>query len=194
MFDLGSEIDRSDERVLWEQRYQAEGRRVTQPAASIVDALDALDVEPGRALDVAGGAGRHAIWLAGRGWNVSLADGAPTALRLAGEDAAAEGVEIETTCIDLETEPLPAGPWDLVVIHHYLNRPLLASVAGVMAPGGYLVFAQPTVLNPADRPGPAHLVGIGETATLVPDLEIVSLVEGETEGRHEVMLVARKPV
>ncbi|CAN5307740.1 class I SAM-dependent methyltransferase [soil metagenome] len=182
------------ERALWERRYQTEGRRVTQPAASVVGALDAIDVEPSRALDVAGGPGRHAIWLARLGWTVTLVDGAPTALQWAREDAGAAGVEIETICVDLETEPLPAGPWDLVVIHHYLNRPLLASVAGVMTPGGYLVFAQPTVLNPADRPGPVHLVGIGETAILIPGLEIVSLVEDETEGRHEAMLVARKPV
>ncbi len=55
------------------------------------------------------------------------------------------------------------------------------------------MWAQPTVLDPHPRPGRRHRVGIGEAAGLVvPPLEIVSLVEGMTEGRHEAMVVARR--
>ncbi|MBA2336676.1 MAG: methyltransferase domain-containing protein [Acidimicrobiia bacterium] len=184
----------NDELERWERRYRTEGRRVTEPSAFVIEAMGALAVKPGEALDVAGGTGRHALWLAGRGWTVTLVDGSATALAMASADAAAAGVDIITAQLDLATEPLPPGPWHLVLIHHYLHRALLAGMDTVLAPAGHLIFAQPTVVDPHPRPGPAHRVAIGETATLVPGLEIVSLVEGETEGRHEAMLVARKPV
>ncbi|MDQ3782064.1 MAG: class I SAM-dependent methyltransferase [Actinomycetota bacterium] len=182
-----------DELERWERRYRTEGRHTAEPSVFVVEAVGALDVDPGQALDVAGGTGRHALWLAGRGWTVTLVDGSATALAMASADAAAAGIDITTAQLDLTTEPLPGGPWHLVLIHHYLHRPLLAGIAAVLAPGGHLIFAQPTVVDDHPRPGPAHRVAIGETATLVPGLEIVSLVEGETEGRHEAMLVAGRP-
>lgn len=183
-----------DELERWERRYRTEGRRATEPSVFVIEAVGALAVVPGQALDVAGGTGRHALWLAARGWTVTLVDGSATALAMAAADAASAGVGLTTVRLDLDTEPLPSGPWDLVLIHHYLHRPLLAVIAAVLAPGGHLIFAQPTVVDPHPRPGPAHRVAIGESAALVPGLEIVSLVEGEIEGRHEAMLVARRPV
>ncbi len=45
----------------WDARY-ADGDAPDEPAISFVEL--AKDLVPGRALDVAGGAGRHAVWLA----------------------------------------------------------------------------------------------------------------------------------
>lgn len=165
-----------------------------EPARFVVEAVGRLDAEPGSAVDVAGGTGRHAIWLAGRGWRVTLVDGSPAALAMAVEDAAAAGVVLDVVTLDLRTDPLPGGPWDLVLIHHYLDRRLLGTVDLAMAPGAHLVWAQQTVLDTHGRPGSPYRVAIGEAATLLPGaLEVISLVEGTTEGRHEAMLVARKP-
>src|SRR5688572_18638461 len=67
----------------------------------------------GRALDVAGGAGRHSIWLAQRGLDVTLADISENGLRIAETRAAEAGVRIRTQLIDLAVEPFPVGPWDV---------------------------------------------------------------------------------
>ena len=178
---------------MWERRYRTEGRRATGPSRFVMTAVTSLGGGPGRAVDVAGGTGRHAVWLAGLGWEVTLVDGSPTALAMAAQDADASGVEITTIQMNLTGGAMPAGPWDLVLIHHYLNPSLVASVDQAMAPGSHLVWAQPTVLSKQSRPGPGYRLALGEAETLLPaGLEVVSLVEGETEGRHEAMVVARR--
>jgi tellurite methyltransferase len=58
---------------------------------------------------------------------------------------------------DVEVSGMPGGQWDLVLIHHLLARGLFAEIPAVLAPGGILVFCQPTRRNLErhDRPGQA---------------------------------------
>ena len=159
--------------------------------------LDSVLPRAGRALDIAGGTGRHAIWLAQRGLAVTLADVSDEAMRLAGAAARAAGAApgIELLRIDLEHEPLPDGPWHVVLCFHYLQRSLLTTIATALAPGGFLVFCHQTRTNLErhPRPGPEYLLAPGEAPTLVEGLEIVIYEEGwHEEGRHEAHLVARR--
>jgi methylase of polypeptide subunit release factors len=102
-----SEADRED----WDARYQERGDAPDEPSAFLVS-LGALVPTRGRALDVAGGSGRHAIWLARRGLETTLADISPVALAFAREAATAAGVSINTCALDLDENPLPPGPWE----------------------------------------------------------------------------------
>lgn len=183
------------ERTEWERRYRERGRLVTEPAAFVVEAVVDNAPIPGRALDVGGGTGRNALWLARRGWDVVLVDVSPTALEMAAADAAEAGLALATVEADLDADPLPEGRWDLAVVHHYLNRALFPDLIARLATGGLLVFAQPTVenLERNDRPGPNHSLQVGEALRLVGGLDVVSWFEGWTlEGRHEAQIVARK--
>lgn len=185
----------SRDRERWNARH-AEREAPGEPSA-FVAGLDDLLPRTGRALDVAGGAGRHALWLARRGLAVTLADVSDVALARASRAAREEGLALETLEVDLEAAPLPAGPWDLVLCTFFLHRPLLRAVPEVLAPGGWLVFAHATRRNLERNPRPplAHLLEDGELATLVSGLEVVRCEEGWfEEGRHEARLVARKPV
>ena len=47
---------------------------------------------PGEAVDLAAGEGRHALWLAGRGWRVTAVDFSAVGLERGREQAAAAGV------------------------------------------------------------------------------------------------------
>ena len=67
-----------DDRARWEAGYQAGGP--TRAPAGFLLELDGELPRAGRALDVAGGAGRNALWLARRGLAVTLVDIAPSAL------------------------------------------------------------------------------------------------------------------
>src|SRR5512133_822771 len=110
------------DRESWEARYRDE---VALSAPSpFLTALDELLPRGGRALDVAGGSGRHALWLARRGVDVVLADRSSVAIERASREAANCGVSITTVVVDLEREPLPAGPWDLILCVAFLHRPL----------------------------------------------------------------------
>ena len=181
------------ERTKWNARYAAEGAR-GEPSRLITE-LDDLLPTRGRALDLAGGGGRHAIWLARRGLDVTLADISEAGIGIARAAASEAGVPLSTIAIDLETDPFPEGPWDLILSFHYLHRPLFERAPRALAPGGLFVVIHPTRSNLArhPKPGPAFLLEDGEIQGLVRDLEIVRCEEGWlTEGRHEARLVARK--
>lgn len=182
------------DRERWNERYRA-GDPPPPPSPFLLG-LDALLPHRGRALDVAGGAGRHALWLARRGLAVTLADVSDVALAQAASTARAEGLPLETVRVDLERDPLPAGPFELVLCTYFLHRPLFAALPEALAPGGLLVFAHATRTNLTrhPRPGPDHVLEDGELPGLVRGLEVIRAEEGWLEsGRHEARVVARKP-
>ena len=182
-----------DDREKWNARYREE--EAPSPPSSFLVGLDAVLPRRGRALDVAGGTGRHALWLARRGLETTLADVSEIALEKAAAAARREGLTLQTPQIDLLASPLPAGPWDLILCAYFLHRPLFAAFAAALAPGGWLVVAHATRSNLSrhPRPGPEYLLEDGELPTLVRDLEVIRSEEGWLEsGRHEARIVARK--
>jgi tellurite methyltransferase len=186
-----SDVDREK----WDARYMAESHAMGEPS-SFLSTIETLLPGQGRVLDVAGGTGRHAVWLARRGYDVTLVDVSPVGIDLARRRAARFNVEIASEVVDLERDPLPAGPWDVVVLFHYLHRPLFAAIAEVLQPGGLLVFAHSTrkSLERNPRPPAAYLIDEGEAAGLVADFELISYSEGWfVDGRHEARVVARRP-
>jgi tellurite methyltransferase len=183
-------------------RWDARHRASTGPAgpSAFLRSLDRLlpaarpGGSPPRALDAAGGLGHDAVWLASRGLEVTLADVSRIALDRARDAAAAAGVTLHLALVDLEREPLPDGPFDLVVVQNFLWRPLFAAVPAVLAPGGLFAYRQPTRTNFERNPSPSarFLLEDGELPGLVAGLAIVQYEEGWFDGRHEARLVARK--
>lgn len=181
------------DRDRWNARYA--GKPDLAPASPFLEELDELLPRRGRALDVAGGAGRNARWLARRGLETTLADVSDVALGQAAAAARAEGLRLTTLQVDLEASPLPAGPWDLILCSYFLHRPLFDAFPAALAPGGLLVFAHATRKNLErhPRPGLAHLLLDGELPGLVRGLDVLRSQEGWLEaGRHEARLVARR--
>ena len=185
-----------DHRRKWDERYRSEKIGGDAPSAFLISLAERLQ-GPGEALDVAGGAGRNAVWLAGRGYAVTVADFSRVALGQVAERALAAGSRIETCCVDLEQAPFPAGPWQVILSFNFLLRSLYPSFATTLAPGGLLIVSQPTLRNleRRERPPRAFLLDEGELPTLVGALEVLHHHEGWTEeDRHEAHLVARKPL
>lgn len=182
------------DRERWNARYGEEAG-IPEPSPFLL-ALEAILPRAGRALDVAGGPGRNALWLARRGLDVTLADVSDVALARAARAAEEAGLALATVRVDLEAEAPPAGPWDLVVCTYFLHRPLLAALPALLAPGGLLVVAHATRRNLErhPRPGPDHVLEEGELPRLVRGLEVLRSEEGWLEaGRHEARLVGRRP-
>jgi tellurite methyltransferase len=189
-YDLGVA---SGDRERWNERH---AREPAGEPSRFVTGLEAVLPRRGRAIDVGGGTGRHALWLARRGLEVTLADVSDVALGMAASAARGEGLPFTAIEVDLETVPLPAGPWDVIVCTYFLHRPLFDVFPVALAPGGWLVFAHATRTNLErnPRPGPRHLLEDGEIRALVHGLEIVRCEEAWfEEGRHEARLVARRP-
>lgn len=166
------------------------------PASWLVQNLDLL--EPGwRALDVAAGRGRHALALAAAGLRVTAVDRDQRALAALREAAARHGLEVDARAMDLEGEGVDLGEalYDVVLVMHYLHRPLFPALRRSIRPGGLLVYETFTVRQATlGRPSnPAFLLESGELLRLVEPCEVIRAREGLFDGRWVASVVARRP-
>jgi len=183
-------------RQKWNNKYR--GADVPERPSRVLTRLKEWLV-PGRAIDVAGGAGRNAIWLAEQELDVTLADLSTVGLELARQRAKAKGIALQGMEADLEAGSFPQGPWDLVFIHLFLWRPILAEAAAELRPGGRLIMVQPTQSNLErhEKPPADFLLGDAELPGLVQaaGLRILHEEAGWLEdGRHEAVVVAERPL
>src|SRR5882724_5154180 len=92
----------------WDERYRKGEHAPTIPHQLLTQAVDLL--LPGRALDLACGAGRHAVYLASRGWLVTAVDSSPVGLEIARQRASEAKVKIDTVEADLEQHEFRIEP------------------------------------------------------------------------------------
>ena len=148
----------------------------------------------GNALDLACGSGRNAIWLAEQGFQALGVDRNATALDTLNHEAAQKALTVRTQVVDLENGQsfLEANLFDVIVVVHYLHRPLFPDLVGALRPRGVLVYetfmrAQAARGKPTN---PAFLLESGELATLVRPLEILVSREGDFDGKMIASVVA----
>jgi SAM-dependent methyltransferase len=126
----------------WDERYRGTDLVwSTTPNAFVVEAV--ADLAPGRVLDLAGGEGRNALWLAEHGWDAELVEYSQVALDRATQLALERGLTLVTTLADVTAAP-PLAPADLVLLCYLQlpEQPLAAALrhaASLVAPGGRLL-------------------------------------------------------
>ena len=136
------------EREDWDERYAGEELLWrAEPNRFLVS--ETADLRPGRALDLACGEGRNAIWLAERGWHATGVDFSAAGLAKARRRAAERGVDVEWVEADVR-EWRPPGPYDLVIVF-YVQLPERSGRAGVSS-------WSPTTLPTSRRGSAAHRI------------------------------------
>lgn len=136
----------------------------------------------GRVLDLACGSGRHAIFLAGQGFQVEAVDRDTEAIAaLAAREPRVAG----------RTADLEAGPWpyygrafDGIVVTNYLFRPLMPQILNALDVNGVLIYETFMVGNERfGKPSnPAFLLRQGELLDVLrPKLNVVAFEQGEVE-------------
>ena len=128
----------------WDERHRTAAERDdATPLPLVIEAAKQMKPgggKPGRALDLACGAGRNALWLAEQGWSVTAVDGSGAAIELVRKRGSARGVDVNAQVADLEKGEYAIEPshWDLVVISYYLQRNLFEPAKRGVVPGGVL--------------------------------------------------------
>ena len=123
----------------WEQKYRAgEYTPNENPSPLLVEWLP--NVPGGRALDVACGMGRNALFLAQQGFAVDAVDISSAGLAIARQKALETGLTVNWIQADLDTFGLPSQTYDLIIDNFYLNRPLTPKIIEALTPEGILIF------------------------------------------------------
>lgn len=179
----------ASEQERWNAKFIAGEAQSLQPDPFLIEVCSSL--KPGRALDLAGGAGRHAVWLAQRGWNATLADVSDEGLAIAAKRAEEAGVTLTLRREEAaETLAWSVGhPFDLIVVVWCLLRDQFPALPSALAAGGALLYKTYTSDHPRYADGHSLRTALhpGELGTAFPELKTV--LYREANGVAE--LVAR---
>lgn len=160
------------------------------PARFLVEQLYRLP--RGRALDVASGAGRNAMYLASNGFQVECIDRDEQALIALNSMAQARSLSatLSTRTVDLETDPvhipdLGTEQYEVILVFFYLYRPLFPRLIQALKPGGILVYETFTIDNHLKHQHPKRrefCLEPNELLRLVSPLHVLFFDEGEHQG------------
>lgn len=183
----------------WQQIYQ--GRDDPgEPIQALLQNQHLLPVT-GDALDLACGLGANTLFLASKGLTCQAWDFSTVALEKLAIRARDQKLPIKTRAINLESDPFPDDQFDLILVSHYLYRPLCPAICNALKPGGllfYQTFCQQKVIDKGPQ-NPNFLLAENELLELFSSLKPVvyreeRLIGDTSQGfRNQAILIAQKP-
>ena len=187
-------------REKWESRYRAGDFEPNREPVPFL-AAEARRLEPGRALCLAAGAGRNAVFLAKLGFAVTAVDIAPAGLEWCRRLAAERGVEVETIAADVLSFDAGVESWDLVTNLYFHEPAVFPRARSALRSGGHFLFQTYARVQARFGWGPTnpdHLADPQELRRAFAGWELLRFAEKVNkleDGRQEavVQLMARKP-
>lgn len=188
---------------IWNDRYAGADRVWSAGPNQHVEAIVA-EFTPGTAVDLGAGEGRHAIWLADRGWHVTAVDFAESGLERGWREAEERELtdRIDWVAADVTTWTPPVHAYDLVLVAFlHLSEDVFSRAAGWVAPDGHLVVVGHAMRNLTEGSGgpqdPALLHTPDQLRDKAAGLEIlrceeVDRITSSGERAIDVVLVARR--
>jgi len=165
------------------------------PARLLVEHLAILP--RGKALDLAMGFGRNALYLAEHGFEVEGIDIEERCVRHCLDEARRRGLALRAWVADLERHRLAAETYDLVICFYYLERALIAQIKKALRAGGVVLFETFLVDQHLRYGKPRHrqyCLERNELLHLFDDFRVLYYREGwRSADRATASIVARKP-
>ena len=181
----------------WDARYTAgEYSSSKEPGKLLKEFIAALP--KGKALDIACGEGRNAIFLAKNGYDVDAVDISAVAIKNGDKTAEKEGVRVNFIHADMEQYKIQAETYDLIVNYNYLQRTLVSGIKNGLKKGGVIIFETYTMEQQAigQPKNPEFLLKPNELLRLFEGMHIFFYREGifEEEIKKAIASLAGKKV
>jgi tellurite methyltransferase len=172
------------ERDKWNQRYVEGTHGALPPDSLLIQAFERY-IEPlfpnaGRALDIAGGTGRQAIFLADKGWQVTLTDIAEAGIANARKNAGNLASRIDFRVEDLTQFDGSGASYDLILVFFFLRREMFRELVKALKPGGVLIYKGYTHSQAKFGGGPTnpdYLFAENELLHAFPELNVLHYAE-----------------
>jgi len=196
--DDQSKDQSKDPRARWDLKYEQGLPSLTEPDPFFISAYERFVnpslPKPGAALDLAGGLGRHALWLASRGWQVSVVELSDVAIGKLSQAALELSVNVDLFAGDAAEYNFEPAQFDLIVLFYHLDRSLFPRIVSALKPGGLLICKMSLRWNPSESlttatTNPLHR---NELPSLVPELDVLHHEERPVRDRGVVEFVGRK--
>lgn len=188
-----------ERRRAWDARYGASACVWGAGPNRFLQEAFAEEPPAGRALDLACGEGRNAIWLAERGWRVTAVDFSQVAIDRARRLADERSVKLELVLADVTRYPPEPEAFALVVVAYLqipaaARRRALAAAAAALAPGGRLFAIGHALRNLAEGSGgPQDPAVLWDPADLAAELREAGLAVDEIQEVLRPTATADRP-
>ena len=184
------------DRLFWNKRYDTETYILgKEPVEFLKEYINILP--RGKALDIAMGEGRNAVFFAKNGFEVDGCDVSDIAVKKTLKLAKENNVRVNAFVADLEIYKLPKNAYDVVACFYYLQRSLIPQIKEALKPGGMVIYETYTIENwERGFEGPKnkdYLLKTNELLDLFKDLTIIYYRELVLDDKKAVAsLIARK--
>jgi SAM-dependent methyltransferase len=127
----------------WDERYRQDGNTIKAPARFLVEQISHLP--RGRAIDLAAGSGRNAIFLAAHGYPTDAVDASEVAVEKLSALAIKESLPIITTRAELPDYTIAKNTYAVILNFYFLERKLFLPIKEGLVDGGMLLFETYTI-------------------------------------------------
>jgi SAM-dependent methyltransferase len=187
-----------EQRSHWDSKYERGLPSLEKPDPFFISAFNQFVADRfprgGTALDLAGGIGRHALWLAKRDWAVTVIDISEVAIQKLTEKARELDLKLSLHALDASEHQFEADSFDLIVMFYHFDREVCAMVLSALKPGGLLICKSSLVWNSYEGPAAPNLRPLekGEVLTQLPELQVMIHTERPVRDRGVVEFVGLK--
>jgi SAM-dependent methyltransferase len=190
-------MNSEEQRAHWDLKYEQGLPSLTEPDPFFISAYEKFvaqsSPQAGTALDLAGGVGRHALWLAHRNWQVTVVDVSDVAMRKLSQAALEHNVKLDLLVGDTSDYKFEPARFDLILLFYHLDRSLFPKIVSALKPGGLLICKMSVRWDSGEKvttasTNPLHR---NELPSLVPELDVLHHQERPVRDRGVVEFVGR---
>lgn len=180
----------SEAQARWNERYASGDYQPTQNHSPLVE--EAVEyVVAGRALVLACGTGRNALYLASRGFEVDAVDVSTVAIEMAKAEAAHRRLEVDWHVADANSFELGVERYDLITMIRYTNREILPRLPRALSRDGWVLMEQHLrTRHPVAGPSDEFRLAPGELLDAFPDLRVIKYTEEYGESAASGRMIA----